>query len=484
MSDPNPKHGLRDAPIKALPSGVRGLVSGLSGRLLVLTAIFVLIAEVVIYLPSVARFREVYLTERVQRAFLALQVMRSVPEYLVSEQLERDLLQSAGVESVSVRQNGEVLMMVNGGNPIMGERMADMRKESPSLLIMDALTLLMFDPPPYIEVVDQGPMDNVDIQVVIDTAPLRAEMFAFSQRIAVLSLMISLVTAALVFLALQRITVKPIRALISAMLAFRRSPEAVGVLMPFSKRLDELGQAQRELRLMQQELQDALRQKERLAGVGQGVSKIAHDLRNTLATAQLLGERLVDSDDPDVQAIAPRMADAIERALTLCTETMQYGQAREAAPRLQPVSLALLVEEVGLASGAPDRVDNGIDPDQVIFADREHLYRVLLNLVQNSLQAMGPAFLAEGEPGRVFITGHNAANRSLITIRDEGPGFAPKAKEHLFQPFVSSTRRGGTGLGLVICHDLIRAHGGTIALMNSDETGSVFEISLPLSELA
>lgn len=456
------------------------LFTGLSGRLLVLTAVFVLIAEVVIYLPSVARFRQVYLHDKVERAYLALQVMKVDPDMMVTQDVEREVLRAAGVRAITVRREGMVVMAINGGDPVMPNRSIDLRESSATVLMVEAVRTILGGYPDYIEVLEAGPQPMEDIQVIVGSKPLRTAMIDYSKRIAGLSLVISLLTGALVFLALQRMTVRPVHRLIGAMKYFRRSPENVRGLIPVSGRRDELGEAEQELRVLQQELQEALRQKERLAGVGQGVSKIAHDLRNTLATAQLLGERLVDSADPDVRAVAPRLTETLERALTLCTETMQYGQARESAPRIQPVPLATLVDEVALACGAPERVICSIDIDLIVFADREQLYRVLFNLTRNAFDAMGPKNPDSQDVGHVTIAAENTDRLSIITVTDEGPGFAPKALENLFKPFVGSARRGGTGLGLVICQDLIRAHGGTIDLHASSSEGTVFEIRLPI----
>ena len=100
---------------------------------------------------------------------------------------------------------------------------------------------------------------------------------------------------------------------------------------------------------------------------------------------------------------------------------------------------------------------------------------MLSNLVRNARQAI----IDTGKPGEIGIAAYDEDGACLITVTDTGPGLPPKAREHLFQPFHGGATKGGTGLGLSIAQELVRGHGGDLALTRTDETGTTFEIRLP-----
>src|SRR5262249_30113336 len=152
------------------------------------------------------------------------------------------------------------------------------------------------------------------IEIVIDEAPMRLALIDYSQRILALSVFISLITATLLYLSLQWLMVRPLRRLIEGMMAFREDPEDVSRSIAATGRSDEIGVAEREFAEMQAGLRSALHQKTRLAALGTAVTKINHDLRNILATAGLVSDRLAGSDDPEVKRIAPTLVKAIDRA--------------------------------------------------------------------------------------------------------------------------------------------------------------------------
>ncbi|MDP6786350.1 MAG: ATP-binding protein [Rhodospirillales bacterium] len=113
---------------------------------------------------------------------------------------------------------------------------------------------------------------------------------------------------------------------------------------------------------------------------------------------------------------------------------------------------------------------NEVPAELEVNADREQLFRVLGNLGRNACQA-GTATLG--------ATAEDNAESVTLDIIDDGPGLTPRARESLFQPFAGSTRTGGSGLGLVIARDIMRAHGGDIALLRSGEGGTTFRLTLP-----
>jgi len=108
-------------------------------------------------------------------------------------------------------------------------------------------------------------------------------------------------------------------------------------------------------------------------------------------------------------------------------------------------------------------------------ADADQLYRVLSNLVRNAAQAIEAA----GDGGDITVSARDEAGQTVIRVADTGPGLPQKARDNLFQPFRGGVRQGGSGLGLVIAAELVKGHGGTLALEETGPKGSVFRIALP-----
>lgn len=454
------------------------VAKSLSARLLVLTLFFVMVAEVLVYVPSIAQFRRSYLEQRIASAELASLALDATPDQNVSRAFEQGLLDRAEARAVVVKREETRTLILGNGTPPSVDATFDLRGTSLPVLMRDAFSV-MSNPGRTVRVVAEAEgQPGVLIDIVLDETQLRAEMFSFSGRILSLSLLISFVTAGLVFLSLNMLMVRPMRRITDSMIEFREKPEDVGrTIIPTSRR-DEIGVAQRELADMQSELRLALKQKERLAELGTAVSKINHDLRNILATAQLVSDRLAESGDPEVRRLAPRLIDSIDRAVELCSQTLQFGRAREAPPRRGLFLLREIVEDVRLSLGITGEErpiwENEVVSDLEISADREQILRALMNLCRNALEAV----TGQGD-GRITITAGLKANCATIYISDNGPGLPEVARKNLFEPFKGSARAGGTGLGLAISRDLVRAHGGDLTLHKSDEYGTTFRIEFP-----
>jgi hypothetical protein len=318
------------------------------------------------------------------------------------------------------------------------------------------------------------------IEVTLPTDQLRAEMIDYGIRILILSAVISVVTAGLLFLAVRKVLVTPIRRVVQAMQSYAEAPEDARRIIEPRAGVTELREAETALQTLQTQLSAALRQKERLAQLGGAVARISHDLRNILATAQLFADRMERSEDPKVQRAAPKLVGAITRAVALCEGTLAFGKAEEPTPRLAVFPLAPLVSDVieseRLASeDAPVSYIEDVPAGLTLRADTEQLYRVLANLVRNARQAI----MARGEPGEIRVSASEDGEGWTITVSDTGPGLPPKAREHLFQPFSAGTRKGGTGLGLAIAEDLVKGHGGALKLARTGPEGTIFAICLP-----
>ena len=451
-----------------------GFATGLSARLLVLTAGFVMLSEVLIFLPSVARDRLAYLDDRLDAARLAVFALQATPDNMVSQSLADELLADVGAHGIVVHKADSTLM-IDAGMPPRPDATFDLRDSGMFGLMRDALAALMRSDDRILRVLDVSSKEpDVIVEVLLDEAPLRAEMWAFGGRLLGVSIVISLVTAVLVYLSLQWLLVAPMRRLTQGMIKFRENPaDASRVIQPAPRR-DEVGQAQRELAVMQETVRQTLGQKERLAALGTAVTKINHDLRNILSTMRLLSDSIAGSAVPEVSRVAPGLVAAIDRAVALCTGTLDY--TREGAPLLKPSRFALagLVEELGelgLKSGtAPLVLENKVRGTLLAEADRDQLFRVLQNLAQNA---------AEAGARHLTVQAALAKDMIVIEIADDGPGMAPKARDNIFTPFAGSARPGGTGLGLAIAREVMRAHGGDIALDESTGAGTIFRLNLP-----
>jgi signal transduction histidine kinase len=331
-----------------------------------------------------------------------------------------------------------------------------------------------------IRVIGPPPGGGQYIEVVIDEAPLRQSMYVFSRNLLLVSLGIAILTAGLVYLALHFLFVRPMRRLTASLIDFHENPESLARIIVPSNRSDEIGVAERELSDMQRDLVSMLHQKSRLAALGLAVSKINHDLRNLLASSQLLSDQLASVPDPRVQRFAPKLMRSLERAIAFCQSTLSYGRAQEAAPDRRMILIEPVVGEVresaGLASESSITWISAIERGLMVDADPDQLFRVLLNLVRNAEQAL------EGRPhdatAQIRITGRREGAVAIIEVSDTGPGVSAKTREHLFEAFQTSGRPGGSGLGLAIAAELVRAHGGEIHLVEGT-IGATFRIAIP-----
>ena len=456
----------------------------LSGRFLVLTAIFVMIAEILIFVPAVARYREEFLNlklERSQIASLALLVSEDI-----SAELSEELLMNAGVFNVVLRRDEARQLMLSAPMPAPISQTFDLRDPPATMLIKDALSRLIDPEPEVIRVIGQpGQMGGLLIEITLETTELRDAMLDYGVRILILSAVISIVTAGLLFIAVRALLVKPIKHVVGTMAAYADAPEDARYLISPSAGVTELREAEEALLSMQTQLTGALRQRERLAQLGSAVAKVSHDLRNILTSAQLFTDRIEMSEDPQVKRMAPKLVNSITRAVHLCESTLAFGKAEEPAPNLGMINLDDLIQDVieaeRLAVGDADiSFSADVPVAMVVRADAEQLYRVISNLARNARQAI----IATGQPGEISIAAYGQPDMDIVTITDTGPGLPPKAQEYLFQPFQGGTTKGGTGLGLSIARELLRGHGGELTLRTTGAEGTQFLIELPKTPAA
>lgn len=447
---------------------------GLSFRLLVCTILAVLVVEAIIFVPSASQFRTEWMQDRVQAARVAALAMEAAPSRMVSKELAADLLERAEVLSVAELSQDMREQILASPMPLTGETKFVNLYEMRGMKAYGS-TLATFTAPEgrLLVLRDAGSAPLKVLEVVVPEAPLKQALYGYGRNILFLSLIISIAIGVLLYLLLFFLVVRPMRRVTESVEQFREDPGSWKRRLSPTARRDEIGRAQNALADMEAAVSDSFRQQERLAQLGEAVAKINHDLRNSLATAQLASDGLSRSEDPRVARTLPRLERALERAIGLASDTLKYGRSSVPEADLQAVNLHDVVEEAGaeaLASHAGVTLENKIDVTAMLSADPDHLHRICANLIRNSAEAMSGK-------GQVAISQEGG----LLTIRDTGPGLPEKAQANLFKPFAGSTRHDGTGLGLAISRDLARVMGGELTLGETGPGGTRFDLKLPES---
>lgn len=472
---------------------------GLSAKLLALTGIFIMLAEVLIFVPSIANFRINWLSDRINAAHLAALASDAVPGGVVPAMIKAELLSTAQVKGVAVKRMSQRRLVLPPDEEVTIDGTYDVRPMSLGLtgqvgrrfgLIADALAVFFMPSGRTIRVLGQPPAPRKGevtafpyapddfVEIVLSEAPLRAAMVGFGLNILGLSIIISMIAAALVYWALRGLLVSPMMRLAGNMTHFGAMPEDPSRIIVPSSRNDEIGVTERELARMQTELVHLLQQKSRLAQLGLAVAKINHDLRNMLATAQLMSDRLAALPDPAVQRFSPKLIASLDRAIAFCNDTLRFGKAEEGTPHRSWVPLRSLVQDVGDGLALPrEAIDLHVDVDAAlrVNADADYLLRILNNLVRNAVQAIESASVRDG---RITLTASHNGRGVLIAIADNGPGVPEKALGNLFKAFTGGTRKGGTGLGLAIAAELVAAHGGHL-FHKAGDPGAIFTFDIP-----
>jgi len=455
---------------------------GLSGKLLLLTIPLVMIAGFLIYVPAIANFRMNRLNDRLAAANTAALVLDAAPSGIIPDSLAREILHSIGARAVAIKMGQQRRLLASAGLPPVIDHDFDMRTMTVWSAIVDSFEVMLESGNQSIRVIGPAPGGAQFIEVVIDELPLRQAMYRFSSNLLWVSLIIATLTAALVYLALHFLFVRPMRRLTANLVGFHENPESSARIIVPSQRSDEIGVAERELSDMQRDLVSMLHQKSRLAALGLAVSKINHDLRNLLASSQLLSDQLSSVPDPRVQRFAPKLMRSLERAIAFCQSTLSYGRAQEAAPDRRMILVEPVVNEVresaGLASDASITWVNAVERGLSIDADPDQLFRILLNLVRNAAQALENQPQGDAATLQIRVTGRREGAVAIIEVSDTGPGVPAKARDHLFEAFQGSARPGGSGLGLAIAAELVNAHGGNIHLVEGT-IGATFRMTMP-----
>ncbi|MEI9890420.1 MAG: HAMP domain-containing sensor histidine kinase [Caulobacteraceae bacterium] len=459
---------------------------GLSARLLLLTVLFVMLAELLILAPSLASYERGRLEERVRAAELASLAVEASPDQVVTDTLSGQLLKGAGVVSVAVQSEGIRRLLLQGPPMAHAPYLVDLRTQGPLGWLLQPFHVLTGDPAQMVRIVAKpGFRDGDFVEIVAPQLRLRRELTSYLLGLLGVTAFISAVAGVLVYFSLNLFLVRPMQRITASMERFRANPDDPAARVAPSHRRDEIGRAEGELDRMQADLRAALKSRARLAALGEAVAKINHDLRNMLTSARIASERLALSGDPSVAAALPRLERALDRAAALTSNVLDYGKTEERAA--DPVLIALpaaveaAAEDAGLsAKGVP--LEAMIAPEDQVRADPEQLHRILVNLLRNGREAMegaDPPKVGKDGAGRIQIAAEREGEQMVLRISDNGPGVPERALARLFQPFSGSGRPGGTGLGLAISQELAQANGGALVLLRNSVEGAVFELRLP-----
>jgi signal transduction histidine kinase len=465
---------------RAAPKAAPRRGFGLSWKLLALTVLYVMLSEVLIYVPSIANFRTNWLLDRMTMADAASSVLAESVTSEVPRGIQEDLLNAVGAKAIAIRTGAASRLIATVDMPPEVDRTADLRTLAPVADIVDAFDTLFAEAPRTLRVIGDSRSGAV-LELIISDRPLREAMLSYSVNIVWLAALISVITAGLLYFTINRLLVRPVRRLTENIVSFSERPEDTSRIIVPSGRRDEVGVAEERLAAMERDLQGTLREQRHLADLGLAVSKINHDLRNMLASAQLFSDRLGSLPDPNVQRFAPKLIGALDRAIAYCQSTLTYGRAREPAPARRLIALGRLVDDVADALGVVDTStiawENQVPAGLEVDADPDQLFRVLVNLGRNSVQAMeahaNPAVIC-----RLTVSAVREGATVTIRVADTGPGLPQKARTSLFRAFQGSVSPGGTGLGLAIAAELVRAHGGSIMLVDGGP-GATFAITIP-----
>ncbi|MCB2112824.1 MAG: HAMP domain-containing sensor histidine kinase [Parvularculaceae bacterium] len=457
----------------------------LSSKLLALTILFVFIAEVVVLVPSVSKQRLDWLNARLEAAYLVGLALDSPSGEMIEPEFAEQLFGTANILGVALDRDGARLMVMTPkltSDQAQIVRYVNLKYATIDQNIAAAWATMFSSGEHSVRVVGKTRYAEIgEVDMFVSQTALRRDLRIYARNVLFLSLIISTLTASLLFWSLNRMIVRPVSRLTKNMAAFENAPEdELAVLAP-SRRLDEIGAAERSLSSLEKRLQSLLTERRRLAALGSGISKISHDLRNILASAQLMSDRLAKSEDPRVRKLSPRLISALDRAIALSRDTLNYARMEPGALKIERVGLKNLIDEVFEDTASLNiEMRNNVEDDVEVDADPTQLYRAIFNIVRNAVDALSAADGAEARTGRIDVAAFASSQNWAIAVSDDGPGIPEDAKAHLFEPFKGSKKPGGSGLGVAIAHEIARAHGGELTLAKSDQTGATFKITLPV----
>jgi len=262
------------------------------------------------------------------------------------------------------------------------------------------------------------------------------------------------------------------------------------------KNLIERHRDQRKLTKQNEELSDAIEQiketelqlvqSEKLSSLGRLSAGIIHEINNPLNYSltglfalRNKGKNFPPDQRAEFDAIVNDVEEGIKRVRNIVSDLRTFTHPGGGTG--EPVEVAETVQAAVRFLGGEWKdkaaIHQQIPPDQLLWGNRNKLIHVLVNLLQNALDALGEKNFAEGEPPQIWISGQVEGARSRIVVRDNGPGIEKKVADKIFDPFFTTKDPGkGMGLGLSICYRIVQGYGGKISVRS--ERGQFCEFTL------
>jgi signal transduction histidine kinase len=490
MLDVTPSVALENAAAEAEPKvRARRWGLGLAGRLLLVAIGFIIVTQIVWFVPRVASYRESQLRDRLSAADTAALVFTAAPDGMLSKELTKQILDSVGAQTIAIKTHDTRRLLAMADTPPPVTDAYDLRDPSTMESIVAVFRGFFAPKNAVLKVVGRAPLGGDFLEITLSERKVTDAVWGFAGRFLRTSLIISVAVGFGLWAAIWLMVLRPVRRLTSNIIMFGEKPEdGARVIRPSGSR-HEIGQAEQALAAMQRSLGRELDQKKRLAQLGLAVAKISHDLRNMLTAAQLISDRLATIPDPLAMRLGPRLVATLDRAIAFCQETLAYGGTGEKPPLPRAFALSSMLAEIAEVAHAKqsNAVDVAIEvpADLEIYADPDHILRVIGNLIRNAAQALQQHGSSDGKPHAIKIAATERGNFALIEVSDTGPGVPSHLAARIFEPFHMSTRAGGSGLGLAIAAELVDRNGGAIALASGQPDdfycGARFEMTLPLA---
>ncbi len=372
--------------------------------------------------------------------------------------LAADSADPVGGESASDRTIQNLPAGVTSGTELF-----NLEVPSLSMQVSGLISLILPRPAPTLAMT--GFSGDMDAILVIDQSRFQASVRArFASTLFITGLLVFCAVLGM-RLFLRRQYEAPLTALIDTITEFSDDPSVASPIPEAVTQSRDFIAAAQALDALQRNTLLALRQRERLADIGEAVAKINHDIRNVLSSATLVADTLLASDDPRVRRMAPHIVRSLEQSVELCQSMLDY-LAETPTPAPVRFDMTDLAREIQEASG----IEIVYSGPAELRLDRTMLSRSLLNLARNA---------ASAGARQLSIDIWRAGRLGVIDVSDNGPGIPRDQWDELFLAF-RSKRRGGTGLGLAIARDLAVAQGGNLKLTRSTEEGSEFRLQLPM----
>ncbi len=478
----------------------------LSRKLLLLTVLFILTAELIVFIPSAITFRQNWLNERAERAGHLALALSERPQLSVGEKLSQHFMRDTNVLLIAAEREGMTELILGYPPNSMDMQIINLNDNHLWFDIFSVLQIYLTSDDGYMRVLTPPVHDDHDrLEFIVPKASLRSAMIDYARRIFGLSIIISIVTGTLLYAVLHLWIVQPVRFIASDLAQFRANPQRRHGTLRLGKREDEIGQLQKELVSMKASIRNALWQKQKLADLGLAVAKINHDLRNILTSAQLLSDRLAIDQNERIAKTGQRLVRTVERGIRLCETVLGHSRPVNVQSDLETITLAHFLKDVsdetvhGLGLSRQIQVHIDCDDHILVQVDVDQCYRLLQNLIRNAAQILSQqtepspriTLRANLDPATTDLAQikHNPEHKNCncphenhhyvaIFIEDNGPGLPETIIGTLFTPFVSSADDSGSGLGLSIAYELAQAQGGSLSLSQTNPHGTIFKLLL------